>query len=56
MRAIDDEGERQDVVATFVRFHGSLGRAYSVLVGPLHRLIVPAMLRSGVQRLALPGA
>jgi hypothetical protein len=40
------------VVATLVRFHGVLGRAYFVPVRPAHRLIVPAMLRDGARRIA----
>ncbi len=52
VRVLDGEGERLGVVATLVRFHGVLGRAYFVPVRPLHRLIVPAMLRNGGRRLA----
>lgn len=39
-------------VVTRVRFHGALGRAYFVPVGPVHRLLVPAMLRRAARRLA----
>jgi hypothetical protein len=35
-------------VSTVVRFHGFAGRAYFLFVGPAHRRIVPAMLRSAV--------
>jgi hypothetical protein len=52
VRVLDDGRERLGVVATSVRFHGGLGRAYFVPVRPAHRLIVPAMLRAGAQRLA----
>lgn len=34
------------VVTTVVKFHNAFGRAYFVPVGPFHRLIVPAMLRT----------
>ena len=39
------------VVSTVVRFNSWLGRAYFLPVRPLHRLIVPAMLRSALRRL-----
>lgn len=51
VRVLDDGRERLGVVATLVRFHGMLGRAYFVPVRPAHRLIVPAMLRKGVRKL-----
>jgi hypothetical protein len=51
VRVLDDGGERLGLVATLVRFHGALGRAYFLPVRPAHRLIVPAMLRRGVRLL-----
>jgi hypothetical protein len=36
------------VVTTLVCFHNLLGRAYFVAVGPFHRVIVPAMIRRGI--------
>ena len=38
------------VVSTVVRFNSWLGRAYFLPVQPLHKLIVPAMLRNAYQR------
>ena len=38
------------IVSTVVRFNNWLGRAYFLPVRPLHRLIVPAMLRSALRR------
>lgn len=52
VRVLNDGRERLGVVTTLVRFHGALGRAYFTPVRPLHRLIVPAMLRHGARRLA----
>ncbi len=52
VRVVDDGRERLGVVATLVRFHGLLGRAYFVPVRPAHRLIVPAMLRHRARSLA----
>ncbi len=49
VRILDDAGGRLGVITTHVRFHGALGRAYFLPVGPAHRLIVPAMLRRGVR-------
>jgi hypothetical protein len=40
------------IVSTIVRFNNWLGRAYFLPVGPLHRLIVPAILRSALRRQA----
>jgi hypothetical protein len=51
VRVLDDGREHLGVVATLVRFHGALGRAYFVPVRPAHRLIVPAMLRRATRRL-----
>lgn len=53
VRIFDHEGERLGVVTTLVRFHGALGRAYFAPVRPLHRVIVPALLRHGARRLAV---
>jgi len=47
-----ERGADWAVVTTVVRFHGWFGRAYFLPVRPLHRLIVPAMLRSAVRGLA----
>jgi hypothetical protein len=38
------------IVSTVVRFHGTLGRAYFRPVAPMHRIIVPAMIRRAVGR------
>jgi hypothetical protein len=38
------------IVSTVVRFNNWLGRAYFLPVRPLHRVIVPAMMRSALQR------
>ena len=54
VRILDGGGEHLGVVTTLVRFHGMLGRAYFVPVRPVHRLIVPAMLRHGARHLAAP--
>lgn len=43
----DEEGPFV-VMSTVVKFHNALGRAYFVPVGPMHRLIVPAMVRKAV--------
>jgi hypothetical protein len=37
------------IVSTLVRFHNAFGRAYFVPVAPVHRVIVPAMLRRAVR-------
>jgi len=47
-----EQGVDWVIVSTVVRFNSWLGRAYFVPVRPLHRLIVPAMLRSELRRLA----
>ena len=39
------------VASTVVRFHGWFGRLYFLPVGPLHRLIMPAVLRELARRL-----
>jgi hypothetical protein len=38
------------VVSTVVRFNSRLGRAYFAPVRPIHRLIIPAMLRSAIRK------
>jgi Protein of unknown function (DUF2867) len=43
--------ERWAVITTVVRFNNWLGRVYFLPVRPLHRLIVPAMMRNAVRRL-----
>lgn len=37
------------VVSTVVKFNNWLGRAYFVPVRPVHKIIVPAMMRSGLE-------
>jgi hypothetical protein len=50
-----EEGGRQGVVVTtVVRFRNLLGRAYFVFVKPFHRLVVPAMIRRGVEAVDSP--
>ena len=39
------------VASTVVRFHGWFGRLYFLPVGPLHRLIMPALLRELARRI-----
>jgi len=39
------------VVTTVVRIHNLLGRVYFTVIKPFHRLIVPAMMRRGVDAL-----
>ncbi|MBW4457320.1 MAG: DUF2867 domain-containing protein [Nostoc indistinguendum CM1-VF10] len=38
------------VVSTVVKFNNWLGRAYFVPVRPVHKIIVPAMMRYGLER------
>lgn len=48
---LDVAGEaaaRAVTVATVVRYRNAFGRAYFALVRPFHRLVVPAMVRSGL--------
>jgi hypothetical protein len=52
VRVVPGAGATTGVVATRVRFHGALGRAYFVPVRPAHRVVVPAMLRRAARRLA----
>ena len=40
------------IVSTVVRFNNWLGRVYFLPVRPLHKLIVPAMMRSALRRQA----
>jgi len=40
------------IISTVVTFNNWLGRAYFVPVKPVHKIIVPAMIRSGVENLA----
>ncbi len=47
-----DLAHRRGTVATVVRYHGGLGRAYFLPVRFFHRWIVGAMLRTTVERLA----
>jgi hypothetical protein len=39
------------IVSTVVQFNNWLGRAYFVPVKPVHKIIVPAMMRYGLERL-----
>jgi hypothetical protein len=43
-----DSGEASVTVSTVVRFNNALGRAYFLPVRPVHRRIVPAMIRNAV--------
>lgn len=52
VRVFREGTAQRGVVTTLVRFHGKLGRTYFIPVLPLHRVIVPSMLRHGVTRLA----
>jgi hypothetical protein len=45
-----DDGGAHAIVTTVVKFHGALGRAYFLPVGPVHRRIVPAMLSRAITR------
>lgn len=38
------------VVSTVVKFNNWLGRAYSIPVKPVHKIIVPAMMRYGLEQ------
>lgn len=51
VRVEGDAGARRAVVVTRVRFHGALGRAYFLPVRPVHRVLVPAMMRRAACRL-----
>lgn len=42
----------QVVVSTVVHVHNRLGRLYMLFVGPAHKVIAPATLRSGLRRMA----
>jgi hypothetical protein len=50
VRILEDAGRRRGIVSTFVRTHNALGRVYFGVVKPLHRVIVPAMLRRAGRR------
>jgi hypothetical protein len=45
-----DQGAVWAVVSTVVRFNHWFERVYFLPVRPFHRLIVPAMMRSGLRR------
>jgi Protein of unknown function (DUF2867) len=42
------DGTSQLAVSTAVHEHNTLGRIYMLFVGPIHKLIVPAVLRRGL--------
>jgi hypothetical protein len=44
-----EEGKYWAVVSTVLQFNNWLGRAYFVPVKPLHKLIVPALMRYGLE-------
>ncbi len=46
------ESERDLVVSTVVAYRNALGRAYFAVVGPGHRVIVPALMRATARALA----
>ncbi len=49
---LEHEGEKYwIIVSTVVQFNNWLGRAYFVPVKPVHKIIIPAMMRSGLKRL-----
>nr|WP_315495269.1 DUF2867 domain-containing protein [uncultured Rhodoferax sp.] len=41
-------------ISTVVHNHNALGRAYMAIVGPVHRLIVPLMLRQSLHAASTP--
>lgn len=43
-----EQGKCWVVVSTVVKFNNGLGRAYFVPVRPVHKIIVPAMMRYGL--------
>jgi hypothetical protein len=45
MRTISSGPAPYLIVSTVVRCHNGLGRLYLAAVGPIHRVIFPAMLR-----------
>jgi hypothetical protein len=49
-----ERGDDWVVVSTLVRFNNWLGRAYFLPVRPLHRLIVPAMMRRALHSALQP--
>ncbi len=52
LRIEEHAGKTCVVLTTVVCFHNWFGRAYFVPVAPMHRLIVPAMITSGLDALA----
>ena len=54
LRVRGDASGCRVVLATAVRFNNWLGRAYFTPVAPMHRWIVPAMMRDGARRLVTP--
>ena len=50
-----DVGVEQAIATTVVRFHNAGGRLYFAFVKPIHRLLVPAMLRKAAARARLQG-
>jgi hypothetical protein len=45
----DAAGQPQIAVSTVVHEHNALGKFYMLFVGPIHKLIVPAVLRRGLK-------
>ena len=43
------DGSAQIAVSTAVREHNALGKIYMLFVGPIHKLIVPAVLQRGLK-------
>jgi hypothetical protein len=44
------DGSSQLAVSTAVHEHNRLGKIYMLFVGPIHKIIVPAVLRRGLRR------
>lgn len=50
-RLQDDTGRKSLTITTTVKFNNLFGRVYFLFVRPLHKLIVPAMLKGILQRI-----
>ncbi|MBM7866031.1 DUF2867 domain-containing protein [Heliobacterium gestii] len=48
VQIVDNGADRWGVVTTVVRFHNLLGRAYFLPVKPIHRRMVPAIMKKAV--------
>ncbi|MBE9190005.1 DUF2867 domain-containing protein [Gloeocapsopsis crepidinum LEGE 06123] len=46
-----EEGKCWVIISTVVKFNNWLGRAYFVPIKPVHKIILPAMLRNGLENL-----